>query len=55
MCIQEFGGRNRRERDHLKDPDMDGRIILRLIFRMWDVGIWTELSRLRIKTGGGHL
>jgi hypothetical protein len=28
---------NRRERDHLEDPDIDGRIILRWIFRMWDV------------------
>jgi hypothetical protein len=27
----------------------------RWIFRKWDVGVWTELSRLRIGTGGGHL
>jgi len=26
-----------RERDNLKDPDVDGRIILRWIFRKWDV------------------
>jgi hypothetical protein len=26
------------ERDHLGDPDVDGRIILRRIFRKWDVG-----------------
>jgi len=25
------------ERDHLEDPDVDGRIILRRIFRKWDV------------------
>jgi hypothetical protein len=35
--------------------DVDGRIILRRIFRKWDVGVWTGLSWLRIETGGGHL
>jgi hypothetical protein len=34
---------------------LDGRIILRCIFRKWDVGIWTELGWLRIETVGGHL
>jgi len=29
---------NLRERDHLGDPGVDGRIILRWIFRKWDVG-----------------
>jgi len=28
---------NLRERDHLGDPGIDGRIILRGIFRKWDV------------------
>jgi hypothetical protein len=27
-----------RERDHLEDPGAEGRIILRRIFRKWDVG-----------------
>jgi hypothetical protein len=27
-----------RERDHLEDPGMGGRIILRWMFRKWDVG-----------------
>jgi len=29
---------NLRERDHLGDPGVDGRIILRWIFMKWDVG-----------------
>jgi hypothetical protein len=27
---------NLRERDHLKDPGEDGKIILRWVFRKWD-------------------
>jgi hypothetical protein len=38
---------NLRQRDHLRDPGVDGRIILRWIFRKWDVGVWTGLSWLR--------
>jgi hypothetical protein len=38
----------------LVDPGVDGRIILRWIFRKWDVGVWTELIWLRIGTGSGH-
>jgi hypothetical protein len=44
-----------REGDHLGDPDVDGRIILRWIFRKWDVGVWIGSSWLRIVTGGTHL
>ena len=40
------------ERDHLKDPGVDGRIILRWIFKMWD-GARTELIWLRMGTVGG--
>jgi hypothetical protein len=39
----------------LEDPVIDGRIILRLIFRRWNVGAWTGLKWLRIGTGGGHV
>ena len=44
-----------RERDHLGDPDIVGMIILKWIFRKWDVGVWTGFSWLRIGTVGGHL
>jgi len=46
---------NLSERYHLGDPGVDGRIILRWIFRNWDVGVWTGSSWLRIGTGGEHL
>jgi hypothetical protein len=46
---------NVRERDHLEDPGVDGRIILIFIFRKWDVGAWTGFSWLRIGTVGGQL
>ena len=39
----------------LGDTGADGRIILRWIFRKWDVGVWTGTIWLRIGTGGGHL
>ena len=32
------------ERDHLGDPGLDGRTVLRWIFRKWDVGVWTGSS-----------
>jgi hypothetical protein len=44
-----------RERDHWGDPDVDGRIILRWVFRKWEGVVGTGCSGLRIGTGGGYL
>jgi hypothetical protein len=46
---------NLRERDHVGDPGIDGRIILRWIFGEWDVGVLTGSSSIRIGRVGGRL
>ena len=51
---QGSSGGNPRERDHLGDPDVDGRIILRWIFGKFE-GVETGWSWFRIGTDGGHL
>ena len=48
VCTRFWWG-NLRERDHWGDQDVDGRIILRWIFRKWERGCgdWMELTEGR--------
>jgi hypothetical protein len=43
-----------RERDHLQDPDVDGKIILKWILRS-EIGAWTGSIWLRTGTSGEFL
>jgi hypothetical protein len=54
VCTGYWWG-NLRERVYFEDSGVDGRIILRCIFRKWDVVVWTGLIWLMIGTGDGHL
>jgi len=47
-------GRPEGERDHLEYLDVNGRIILKLIFKC-GMGAWTRVIWLRKETGGGFL
>jgi hypothetical protein len=42
-------------KNHLEDPEVDGRRTLIWIFRRWDVETWAGSIWLRIGTGGGLL
>jgi hypothetical protein len=44
-----------KEKEHLEDPGLDGRIILRCVFRKWVMGTWVGSIWLRVGRGDGHL
>jgi hypothetical protein len=51
-----FGGKNLRERDHVEDTGIDGRIILKCMLNLLGGGeAWTGLIWLRIGTSSGLL
>ena len=50
-----WGGGEPEGKNHLENLVVDGRMILRWIFRKLDVGSWTGSVWLRTLTGGGHL
>jgi hypothetical protein len=41
--------------DHFEDRGVDGRVIVRLIFKKWEGEVWTGLIWLRIGAGDGRL
>ena len=50
-----FWWKDLRKRDHLVDPGINRRMILKWIFKRLDGKEWAVLIWLRIGTGGGRL
>ena len=54
-CVPGFGGETCRKETTWGDQGVDGRVILRWIFRKWEGVAGTGWSWLRIGKGGGRL
>jgi hypothetical protein len=50
-----FGGKNPKERDHLKDSGVDGRMGSEWILGRLARGVWSGFTLFRIGTAGGLL
>ena len=50
-----WGGGHLRERAHLEDLGVDGRILLKLLFKKCDEEAWTGLISLSMETCGESL
>jgi len=55
MCVKGFGGETWGKENHLKDPDVDGRIILKRIFKNWDWSRGLDLSGSRQRQVAGWM
>ena len=53
-CIQDFGGETGGKKP-LEDPDVDGTIEIKWIFKKWDGEEWIELMWFRIRRDSGRL
>ena len=53
VCTEIWQG-DLNERNYLEKLDVDERVELNCIFKMWNKGAWIEFMCLRIRTDGGH-